>query len=177
MRAANEVSTMPSGEMVAPMIDAFLRDRPQAFPLNLPNAGQAPDLPPDVVVEAMCVADGDGLRPRDEVRLPPVLAEWVRRISAAQEATVAAALSGDREQGGRGDAARSARGPDRLRPPRADDRRDARRHRAVAAAVRVSTRLEFDALTVHIGDDVDEMARDAAVDAAAALRAADRGAR
>ncbi len=36
----------------------------------------------------------------------------------------------------------------------------------------MSTRLEFDALTVHIGDDVEEMARDAAVDAAAALRAA-----
>jgi len=36
----------------------------------------------------------------------------------------------------------------------------------------VSTRLEFDALTVHIGDDVEEMARDAAVDAAGALRAA-----
>jgi alpha-galactosidase len=98
MRAANEVPTMPSGEMVAPMIDAFVRNRPRAFPLNLPNTGQAPDLPPDVVVEAMCIADGDGLRPRDEVRLPPVLAEWVRRISAAQEATVAAALSGEREK-------------------------------------------------------------------------------
>jgi alpha-galactosidase len=96
MRASDEVSKMPSGEMVAPMIDAFLRDRPHAFPLNLPNTGQAPDLPPDVVVEAMCVADGAGLHPRDQVRLPPVLAEWLRRISAAQEATVAAALSGDR---------------------------------------------------------------------------------
>lgn len=98
MRAANEVSRMPSGEMVAPMIDAFLRDRPHAFPLNLPNTGQAPDLPPDVVVEAMCIADAKGLHPRDEVRLPPVLAEWLRRISAAQEATVTAALSGDREK-------------------------------------------------------------------------------
>ncbi|MDP9335367.1 MAG: hypothetical protein M3Q30_18955 [Actinomycetota bacterium] len=96
MRASGEVSTMPSGEMVAPMIDAFLRDRPHAFPLNLPNSGQAPDLPPDVVVEAMCVADGHGLHPRDQTRLPAVLAEWVRRISAAQEATVAAALAGDR---------------------------------------------------------------------------------
>jgi alpha-galactosidase len=96
MRASDEVSTMPSGEMVAPMIDAFLRDRPHAFPLNLPNSGQAADLPPDVVVEAMCVADGHGLHPRDQTRLPAVLAEWVRRISAAQEATVAAALSGDR---------------------------------------------------------------------------------
>jgi alpha-galactosidase len=98
MRASNEVSTMPSGEMVAPMIDAFLRDRPRAFPLNLPNAGQAPDLPPDVVVETMCVADGKGLHPRDEIRLPPVLAEWLRRIAAAQEMTVAAALSGDRDK-------------------------------------------------------------------------------
>jgi alpha-galactosidase len=98
MRASNEVSKMPSGEMVAPMIDAFLRDRPQAFPLNLPNAGQVPDLPPDVVVEAMCVADGKGLHPRDEPRLPPVLGEWVRRISASQERTVEAALSGSRDQ-------------------------------------------------------------------------------
>ena len=96
MRASGEVPAMPSGEMVAPMIDAFLRDRPRAFPLNLPNSGQAPDLPPDVVVEAMCVADAQGLHPRDQTRLPPVLAEWVRRISAAQEATVAAALAGDR---------------------------------------------------------------------------------
>jgi alpha-galactosidase len=96
MRASDEVSTMPSGEMVAPMIDAFLRDRPHAFPLNLPNVGQAPDLPPDVVVEAMCVADAGGLHPRDQVRLPSALAEWLRRVSAAQEATVAAALSGDR---------------------------------------------------------------------------------
>ena len=98
MRAANEVSTMPSGEMVAPMIDAFLRDKPRAFPLNLPNAGQVPDLPPDVVVEAMCVADGNGLHPRDRAELPPLLAEWLRRIAAGQEATVAAALSGSRDK-------------------------------------------------------------------------------
>jgi alpha-galactosidase len=98
MRASDDVSRMPSGEMVAPMIDAFLRDRPHAFPLNLPNTGQVPDLPPDVVVEAMCVADGKGLHPRDEPRLPPLLAEWLRRISASQERTVAAALSGSRDE-------------------------------------------------------------------------------
>ena len=97
MRASQEVSKMPSGEMVAPMIDSFLRDRPRAFPLNLPNTGQAPDLPPDVVVETMCIADAKGLHPRDETRLPSALAEWVRRVSASQEATVAAALSGDRD--------------------------------------------------------------------------------
>jgi len=36
----------------------------------------------------------------------------------------------------------------------------------------VSSRFEVEALRVHIGDDVDEMARDAAVEAAAALRSA-----
>jgi len=98
MRASDEVSRMPSGEMVAPMIDAFIRDEPHAFPLNLPNRGQAPDLPADVVVEAMCIADGKGLNPRDEPRLPPLLAEWLRRIAASQERTVEAALSGRRDQ-------------------------------------------------------------------------------
>jgi alpha-galactosidase/6-phospho-beta-glucosidase family protein len=98
LRAASEIPTMPSGEMVAPMIDAFIRNKPRALPLNLPNAGQAPDLPPNVVVEAMCVADGNGLRGRDEPRLPPALAEWIRRIVAAQEATVEAAVSGRRDK-------------------------------------------------------------------------------
>jgi alpha-galactosidase len=93
---ASELPTMPSGEMVAPIIDSFLRDKPRSLPLNLPNAGQVPDLPHEVVVEAMCIADASGLRGRDTPQLPPVLAEWVRRIAASQEATVAAAISGDR---------------------------------------------------------------------------------
>ena len=98
LRAADDVPTMPSGEMVAPIIDSFLRNKARALPLNLPNAGQAPDLPPDVVVEAICMADGSGLRGRDTARLPPALAEWVRRIAASQEATVDAALTGSRER-------------------------------------------------------------------------------
>jgi alpha-galactosidase len=98
LRSATEVPTMRSGEMVAPIIDSFLRDKPRAFPLNLPNSGQAPGLPSDVVVEAMCIADGDGLRGRDEARAPAVLAEWLRRIVSAQEATVEAALTGSRDK-------------------------------------------------------------------------------
>ena len=80
-RRMTEVPTMPSGEMVAPMIDSFLRDKPRAFPLNLPNAGQVPDLPADVVVEAMCIADGRRpARAATTPRAPPVLAEWLRRV-------------------------------------------------------------------------------------------------
>jgi alpha-galactosidase len=95
---ATEVPTMPSGEIVAPLLDSFVRNRPRAFPLNLPNAGQAPGLPADVVVEAMCLADGEGLRGRDTAQAPPLLAEWLRRIVSSQEATVEAALTGSRDR-------------------------------------------------------------------------------
>ncbi len=98
LRGATEVPTTPSGEMVAPLLDAFLRDEPRAFPLNLPNTGQCPDIAPGPVVEAMCIADGSGIRGRDAATAPPLLAEWLRRIVASQEATVDAALSGNRDR-------------------------------------------------------------------------------
>jgi alpha-galactosidase len=97
MLAAPEISTMPSGELVAALIDSMLRDRPRDLPLNLPNAGQCPDLPDDVVVESMCTVDGAGIRGRDRAVAPPPLAEHLRRVAAAQELTVEAAVSGDRD--------------------------------------------------------------------------------
>lgn len=97
MLAAPEISAMPSGELVAPLIDAFLTDRSRSFPLNLPNAGQCPDLPPDVVVESVCTADANGVRGRDRAVAPPGLAEHLRRVSASQELTVEAALTGRRD--------------------------------------------------------------------------------
>jgi alpha-galactosidase len=92
-----EVPNMPSGEMVAPMIDSFLRDKPRNFPLNLPNSGQCPDLPTDAVVESMVTARGDGLAGRDHGRAPAALTECLRRVVASQEMTVDAAISGDRD--------------------------------------------------------------------------------
>ena len=69
MLAPDEISSMPSGELVAPVIDSLELDQPGWFPLNIPNAGQCPDLPTGVVVESICIADGDGrARPR---RGPP----------------------------------------------------------------------------------------------------------
>ena len=96
--AAPEVPAMPSGELVAPLIDSMLRDQPRDFPLNIPNTGQCPDLPMDVVVESVCTADGSGVRGRDRAEAPPALAEQLRRVSASQELTVDAALTGDRER-------------------------------------------------------------------------------
>ena len=97
-RQMADVPYMPSGEMVAPVIDSFLRDKRRNLPLNLPNEGQCPDLPSQSVVEAMCTVDATGLHGGDLATLPPLLAEWGRRIVAAQEATVSAALTGARDR-------------------------------------------------------------------------------
>jgi alpha-galactosidase/6-phospho-beta-glucosidase family protein len=96
--AADTVSEWPSGEMVAPVIQCFELDEPGWFPLNIPNRGQVADLPDDVTVESICLADGKGLRGRDEVRLPPAMAECLHRVSASQELTVEAAVRGSRDK-------------------------------------------------------------------------------
>jgi alpha-galactosidase len=96
--AASEISRMPSGEMVAGLIDSRLNDKPRDYPVNIANTGQCPDLPDDVVVESMCTVDASGVRGRDRAVLPPVLADTVRRVSLSQELTVEAAVTGDRDR-------------------------------------------------------------------------------
>jgi alpha-galactosidase len=98
MLASSEVSAMPSGEMVAGVIDSLMTARPRFFPLNVPNTGQVTDLPADVVTESICVAGGNGIRGGAPVGVPPALAESLQQVSAAQELTVDAALTGDRDQ-------------------------------------------------------------------------------
>ncbi len=92
--ASDEVSIWPSGELVAPLIDSLLTGTPRPMPLNLPNAGQCPDIRPAAVVESMCLADRDGVRGRDSASIPGLLGEQLRRVSACQELTVEAALTG-----------------------------------------------------------------------------------
>jgi alpha-galactosidase len=96
--AATEISRMPSGEMVAGLIDSRMRDNPRDYPVNIANAGQCPDLPDGVVVESMCTVDASGVHGRDRAVLPPVLADTVRRVSLSQELTVEAAVSGNRDR-------------------------------------------------------------------------------
>ena len=97
MLQSTEVSEMPSGEMVAAIIQCRMLGQPGWFPLNLPNEGQVADLPTDVVVESMGVVDGDGARGRDQVALPPAMASHLRQVSSSQELSVDAAIRGDRE--------------------------------------------------------------------------------
>jgi alpha-galactosidase/6-phospho-beta-glucosidase family protein len=91
-----ELQTWASGEMVAPAIDSLLTGEVRELPLNIPNRGQCPDMPLEVVVESMCIVDDEGIKGRDEAHAPAGLAEILRRHSAVQEMTVQAALDGDR---------------------------------------------------------------------------------
>jgi alpha-galactosidase len=84
-------------EMAAPVIDSLLGGRQRRLPLNIPNAGQCPDLPRQSVTESMCLVDGDGVRGGEPVNAPPFFAAWLSRIVASQELAIEAAVTGDRE--------------------------------------------------------------------------------
>ena len=94
--AADAVDPWPSGELVAPLIDSLITGTERSLPLNIPNDGSVSDLPDRVAVETICRVDAGGVRGRETAELPPFLAEHLRRISASQEFTVRAALSGRR---------------------------------------------------------------------------------
>jgi len=97
MLASREVERLPSGEMVAPVIQCLVLDQPGRFPLNMPNEGQVADLPLGATVESMCIVSGNGVRGRESVALPAGVAECLRRVAASQELTVDAAITGDRD--------------------------------------------------------------------------------
>ncbi len=96
LAGTKDLQTWQSGELPSPMIEAMLTGDPFEAPVNIPNAGQAPGLPRDAVLESICIIDADGIRGRDVSVLPPPYDEIVRRHVATQELTVEAALTGDR---------------------------------------------------------------------------------
>jgi alpha-galactosidase len=86
-----------STELVVDVVEALETGAPFVGPMNIPNAGQCPDIADGPVVESICIADASGIRGRDRVSLPPVLASLLRRIVASQELTLDAALTGSRD--------------------------------------------------------------------------------
>jgi len=94
--ARDEVSTFPSGELVAPLLDSIRRGVGTPLPVNLPNRGQVQNLGEGTVVECIGLADGGDVVPRDSVHVPSILGEQLRRVAAAEELTVEAALTGSR---------------------------------------------------------------------------------
>ena len=96
LAGTKDLQTWQSGELPSPMIQAMLSGEPVEAPLNIPNTGQGVGLPPDVVLESICVVDDGGIRGRERGVLPHPYDEIVRRHVATQELTVEAALRGDR---------------------------------------------------------------------------------
>ncbi len=94
--ATDEVPRWPSGELVAELLDGVVTGQERHLPMNLPNRGQVENLPADVIVECIGTTTKDGPRPRDVARVESYLGEHLRRVVAAQELTVEAALTGDR---------------------------------------------------------------------------------
>jgi alpha-galactosidase/6-phospho-beta-glucosidase family protein len=97
MRDAPDVTRMPSGELVAQLLDGMVTGKPQHLPVNLPNEGNVTNLDNGAVVEIMGVADASGVRGRDKTTVPGIMGEFLRRINVVQEWTVEAAVAGDRE--------------------------------------------------------------------------------
>ncbi|MGO9456479.1 MAG: hypothetical protein ACLP62_05455 [Acidimicrobiales bacterium] len=94
--SAGEVSELPSGELVATLLEGLLGGEDRHLPVNLPNSGQVRGLPEGVVVECIGTSGPQGVRPRDVADVPGVLGRQLERIVASQELTVEAALEGDR---------------------------------------------------------------------------------
>src|SRR5437868_13363764 len=94
MRDAPDVTRMPSGELVAALLDGMVTGTPRALPVNLPNRGNVTNLADDAVVEIMGIADAAGVQGRDTTTVPGIMGEYLHRVNVAQEWTVEAALTG-----------------------------------------------------------------------------------
>jgi alpha-galactosidase len=85
------------GEEVVPLATCLAGGGNRVFSVNLPNRGQIPNLPPEVVVEAPALATRGGLRPLANPPLPPAVAAILVGRFNVIEVTVEAALRGDRD--------------------------------------------------------------------------------
>jgi alpha-galactosidase len=83
-------------EQVIEIIDCIRQDGRKVYSANLPNRGQAPNLPMDAIVESPCVADASGLKPIAQQPLSPGIAGTLATRFQWVETIVDAALEGSR---------------------------------------------------------------------------------
>ena len=91
MRDAPDVTRMPSGELVAPLLDGMVTGKPRTSRSTCRTRATSRTSPDGAVVEIMGVADGAGVRGRDKTTVPGIMGEFLRRINVVQEWTVEAA--------------------------------------------------------------------------------------
>ena len=85
-------------EQVIDIIQSIRNESGEVYSVNLPNTGQVPNLPADVIVESPAIADGAGLRPIAQPALPAGLVGTLATRFQWVETTVEAALEGSREK-------------------------------------------------------------------------------
>ena len=136
MRDASDVTRMPSGELVANLLDGMVTGKARALPVNLPNRGNVTNLADDAVVEIIGVADG-ARRARSRHHHG---ARDPRRVPAAHQRRAGVDGRGRAQRRprarARSDARRSDGATAAVRADRDDDRRDARGDGPLAPAVR-----------------------------------------
>jgi alpha-galactosidase/6-phospho-beta-glucosidase family protein len=85
-------------EQVLDIIESIRRDAGDIYSANLPNRGQAPNLPPDAIIEAPAVADAGGLRALVQPSLSAGIAGTLATRLLWVETVVEAALEGSRDK-------------------------------------------------------------------------------
>jgi alpha-galactosidase len=91
------LSTGGEHEQALDILDSFFYDRRKWYAANVPNDGIVTNLPPDVILEVPAVATQEGMVAPTMGDIPiPIASVLLRRLAAA-EATVDAALTGNRK--------------------------------------------------------------------------------
>ena len=93
----NDKETFKDEDLFIDVLNAVMGGDSITRTVNLPNIGQAANLPSGAVLEATTLINGDGFQPLCFGTLPPGISAILMRILGAQELTVEAALRADRK--------------------------------------------------------------------------------
>ncbi len=85
-------------EQCIDIIESIRLDKGEIFSANLPNSGQAPNLPPEAVLEAPTMATAAGMKPIAQRPLPPGITGTLATRLQWVETVIEAALEGSRQK-------------------------------------------------------------------------------
>ncbi|SHH13347.1 alpha-glucosidase/alpha-galactosidase [Marivita hallyeonensis] len=89
-RTTDQIDFAKSHEFAAEIMNAMVTDQPYTIYGNLPNRGQAPQLPMGAAVEVPCMVDHNGIQPSVVDDIPPQLVALMRSQINVQELVVRA---------------------------------------------------------------------------------------
>jgi alpha-galactosidase len=96
-RTADQIEFKKSHEFAAEIMNAMVTNQPYTIYGNLPNRGQAPQLPKGAAVEVPCMVDANGIQPTVIDDIPPQLVALMRTQINVQELVVRALMDEDIE--------------------------------------------------------------------------------